>query len=721
MRRCSARSAAPGSPQPTALPVPAASAAPKPTAPPLPEESHFADLRQLTFGGENAEAYWSFDGTQLTLAGARTDGGLRSHLPPARSPTACPSFSCRCRAARARRPARTSCPAISEVIYASTHLGGDACPPRPDHSQGYVWALYDTYDIFRANADGIGRRAPHDTPGLRRRGDGVRQGRLDRLHVGARRRHRPLPHGRRRQERQAPHARRRATTAARSSTPTARKIVWRASRPKPGKELDDYKQPARRRTWCGRASSSSTSRTPTASTRTQITYLDAASFGAVLAPGAEAHHLLVELRRSARARVRPLGDRRRRHAPRAHHRTRRASTASRCSRPTASGWRSRRTARRRPAQHDTNVFVARWKPTTPAGRRRRRRRPIASCATSAGSPIRRARAAASAPPGLDAAGAYIEERFKDARPRARPATTAVTGRRSRSSPASTSTPATPLKIGGAAVPRDAFEPLGFSASGEGDGPIWCSRATASSTRSSGVDDYAKLDVNGKIVVVRRFVPEARQLTDAERSGALRRPAPQGLDWRASTGRRRSRRRLHRCVPKDAPATGSAGRGAAAAARSRAATATRGIPVLVVKRAALAAVLSSSWQKKQRDAPPSSEVALSHTTKQALQRGRPPARRARREAQRRPGVVVRRRALRSPGLGGTHSLAPDSHVPHLGADDNASGTATLLEIARAARGEAGASCARDVVFVAVLGRGGGRARLDALHAHADAPG
>src|SRR5512134_1355411 len=53
-----------------------ACAAPKtsvPPAPPPPEarlfpgEDHLADLRQLTFGGENAEAYWSFDGTKLVL------------------------------------------------------------------------------------------------------------------------------------------------------------------------------------------------------------------------------------------------------------------------------------------------------------------------------------------------------------------------------------------------------------------------------------------------------------------------------------------------------------------------------------------------------------------------------------------------------------------------------------------------------------------------------
>ena len=40
------------------------------------------------------------------------------------------------------------------IIYASTHLGGKECPPKPDMSRGYVWALYKSYDIFKADPDG---------------------------------------------------------------------------------------------------------------------------------------------------------------------------------------------------------------------------------------------------------------------------------------------------------------------------------------------------------------------------------------------------------------------------------------------------------------------------------------------------------------------------------------------------------------------------------------
>jgi Tol biopolymer transport system component len=53
---------------------------------------------------------------------------------------------------------RTTCayylPGDDKIVYASTHLADEDCPPPPDRSKGYVWKLYDSFDIFSANADG---------------------------------------------------------------------------------------------------------------------------------------------------------------------------------------------------------------------------------------------------------------------------------------------------------------------------------------------------------------------------------------------------------------------------------------------------------------------------------------------------------------------------------------------------------------------------------------
>jgi len=57
---------------------------------------------------------------------------------------------------------RTTCgyfyPAGDEILFASTHESGAACPPRPSFEQGYVWPIYDGYDIYRARADGSNLR-----------------------------------------------------------------------------------------------------------------------------------------------------------------------------------------------------------------------------------------------------------------------------------------------------------------------------------------------------------------------------------------------------------------------------------------------------------------------------------------------------------------------------------------------------------------------------------
>src|SRR5919106_6327543 len=112
-----------------------------------PGEVRLSNLRQLTFGGENAEAYWSFDGHRLVFQARHEGEGCdRIYQMDPLSERSAPELVSSGKGA-------TTCafflPGDEEVIYASTHQGGDACPPRPDMSQGYVWALYSTYDIYK--------------------------------------------------------------------------------------------------------------------------------------------------------------------------------------------------------------------------------------------------------------------------------------------------------------------------------------------------------------------------------------------------------------------------------------------------------------------------------------------------------------------------------------------------------------------------------------------
>src|SRR5262245_34461743 len=127
----------------------------------LPQEKHLKNIKQLTFGGENAEAYFSPDGKQLIFQSTR-DG------------VACDQqFVMNADGSGTRRissgAGRTTCgyfyPDGKSVLYASTHAGAAACPPRPDYSRGYVWPIYDSYDIYRAAPDGSGLKALTTTPG----------------------------------------------------------------------------------------------------------------------------------------------------------------------------------------------------------------------------------------------------------------------------------------------------------------------------------------------------------------------------------------------------------------------------------------------------------------------------------------------------------------------------------------------------------------------------
>lgn len=123
-----------------------------------PGEKHLKNLRQLTFGGDNAEAYWSFDSKKLVFQSnnpgwdlkcdqiffTTIEGDLRNSRPQMLS----------------TGKGRTTCsyflPGDKAIVYASTHLGGDACPQEPERKPGgkYLWSVYDSYEIFISDLKG---------------------------------------------------------------------------------------------------------------------------------------------------------------------------------------------------------------------------------------------------------------------------------------------------------------------------------------------------------------------------------------------------------------------------------------------------------------------------------------------------------------------------------------------------------------------------------------
>ena len=114
------------------------------------ESPHLANVRQLTHGGQNAEAYWSPDGKRLIFQSTRppyecdqefvmnADGSGQHLVSTGKGRTTCGYFLADNR----------------HIIYASTHEASPACPPNPDRSKGYVWGVFPGYEIYLATEDG---------------------------------------------------------------------------------------------------------------------------------------------------------------------------------------------------------------------------------------------------------------------------------------------------------------------------------------------------------------------------------------------------------------------------------------------------------------------------------------------------------------------------------------------------------------------------------------
>ena len=125
-------------------------------------EIHFKNLRQLTFSGENAEAYFSSDSKKLIFQSHDGDGlcdqiyimdiksGEFELVSTGDGVTTCGYFQY---------------PNNNKIVYASTHHDNKSCPPPPDFSRGYVWKLHAAYDIFRSNIDGTALEQLTNEPG----------------------------------------------------------------------------------------------------------------------------------------------------------------------------------------------------------------------------------------------------------------------------------------------------------------------------------------------------------------------------------------------------------------------------------------------------------------------------------------------------------------------------------------------------------------------------
>ncbi len=644
-------------------------------------EQHFATLEQLTFGGENAEAYWSHDGRELVF---------QAHVPPppadghpAEDPACDRIFRL---PIDLRKPVpvssgegATTCayflPGDEDIIYASTHLVERACPKKPDRSQGYVWPLYVGYDIFRAKRDGKGElmrlteTQGYDAEATVCKKDGsivftsVRDGDLELY----------------RMDKDGKNVRRLTHTKGYDGgaffSDDCSQIVWRASRPRPGKELEDYERllaaglvrPSKLELWVSHADGSDAR---------QITALDAASFAPYFFPdgkrvifssnygdpkGREFDLWAVNTDGTALERIT--------HAP--------GFDGFPMFSPDGSSLVFASNRATAPGHADTNLFLARWRQAPPALATPRAEDALKEIVAWLADPAREGRGLGTQ--GLASAATYLEQRFS--------ALGLEVTRQAFDAVTSVSLAAPPeVSIGGKRLSRVA--PLAMSDSAEVAAPIVFADYGIVAPEL-GVDDYKGKKVKDKIVLVRRFVPEREpfKTEDAERRyGDLRKKAFEAKQ-RGAVGL------LVVDLPEgkgELPPEARFPDSAISSDHAADAAGSAGLAMVMLGRDEIAPLLS------QIDAKPARLVVKLETKKT----------RAENVIARLPGPSERAPLVIGAhydhlGFGGRDSLAPGVRAPHVGADDNASGVAALLGVAELLAAKR-AELARPVVFVAFAG-------------------
>lgn len=647
-------------------------------------ESHLADIRQLTFVGENAEAYWAPNGEELIL---------QATAPP---------HSCdqifRLRVdepgklqAVSNGKGRTTCaffyPDGERVLYASTHGTDDACPPVPDHSQGYVWPLYDSFEIYSSDRDGGNRKAltdnqVYDAEATVCAQDGsviftsTRDGDLDLY----------------RMEADGSNVERLTDTPGYDGgaffSADCSRIVWRASRPQEGAELDDYRallekdlvRPSKLEIFVANADGTDP---------VQVTYLDAASFAPYFFPdgqriifstnygdarGREFDLWAIDVDGTDLERVTfsPGFDGFPMFSPDG------SQLAFASNRNQAQpGW--------------TDTYVARWLDDGGTPQPRPEDRLAADVAWLADD-ARQGRGIGT--DGLDEAATWLADRF------------AALGLEAAGSegylqpfevPVGIEAVAgTSLAIDGEAVAAEDFTVSTSSSRGSAAGAlVMAGHGITAHQAEAGFDhdDYAGLDVKGKIVLLRRFTPELDIFQGRDHVERRRRFGD--LRYKAWNAREHGAAGV---LIADLPEAGEDGVVPAEAPLPPLKVTMHsdaGLPVMILKRQVAEGLLSGQ-RRVEMTAALRSET---RTAKNVV------ARLPSTVAEPRSGAVVIGAHYDHLGHGGAGSLDPDSTEPHNGADDNASGTAALLHIAQRLL-EQRDSLERDVYLIAFSGEESG---------------
>jgi Tol biopolymer transport system component len=212
----------------------------------FPGETHFKNVQQLTFGGDNAEAYFSFDGKYLIFQKTNPKEGIMcdqiwmGKVPTEAGEVFAPKLV-------SNGKGRTTCafmyPDNKHILYGSTHLGSSDCPPTPDRTKygnKYIWPIYESFDIFKADTNGniikqITKTKGYDAEAtISPKGDKIvftsmRDGDLELYTMDI----------------NGKHVKRITKTLGYDGgawfSPDGKKIIWRASRPKTEAEILEYK------------------------------------------------------------------------------------------------------------------------------------------------------------------------------------------------------------------------------------------------------------------------------------------------------------------------------------------------------------------------------------------------------------------------------------------------------------------------------------------------